>query len=276
MRRALLLGVVALLGCAGRPEHLPRDVPDPDWVQVFPADGFTYYIDQACLSSAERDALETELARARAKLLAWLGPALAPGDFRPQGEPRQDCPSDWEFGPAPTPGPIDVVVLASGGRCHADRDGITLVHRHLARGDATHELVHYLAGSSWHPLDEGLAVYLTEQLIGPDKGFPLSSRARAYRDLNLVTYLNPRELGEPMSRRDYDVAGAFVGWLIESFGKTRFLRLYAGPARDYMDVYGVSERELVERFWTHVGNLRVRQDSAYYAFIALLQRKQPD
>ena len=36
-------------------------------------------------------------------------------------------------------------------------------------------------------------------------------------------------------------------------------------------VYGVGERELVERFWEHVDRLDVQHDGAYYAFKAYLQ-----
>jgi hypothetical protein len=269
-----LLASIASLGCAGPTASLPRDVPDPELVDVHAEDGFRYYVDRACLTDDELDGLHAELSEAREFLVGWLGPGMAPGDFRPRGVPRQTCPPDWEFGPLPELGPVDVVVLSQGGRCHADRDGLTVVRRHVARGDATHELVHYLAGSSWHPIDEGLATWLTERIVGPDKAYPLMSRARVYRDLNLLTFLTPRELGEQMSRRDYDVAGAFVGWLIQAFGKARFLQLYAGPARDFMTVYGTGERELVERFWAHVGSLDVKHDGGYYGFKALLQGRE--
>lgn len=263
------LALLTLAGCAAPPATFPADVPDPALCAVEREDHFTLYVDRSCLSDDELEALVDELDRARAWLCDWLGPALAPGDFRPGGVPRETCPPDWEFGPAPAVAPIDVVVLSRGGRCHADRDGITVIRDHVPRGDATHELVHFLAGSSWHPIDEGLAVWLTEQLVGAE--LPLPSRARVYLDLNLRTFLTPRELGPAMNRRDYDVAGAFVGWLIQSFGKARFLQLYAGPARDYMTVYGVGERELVERFWEHVDRLDVQHDGAYYAFKAYLQ-----
>ena len=68
-------------------------------------------------------------------------------------------------------------------------------------------------------------------------------------------------------------AALAIGLLVvpQSFGKARFLQLYAGPARDYMTVYGVGERELVERFWEHVDRLDVQHDGAYYAFKAYLQ-----
>jgi hypothetical protein len=161
-------------------------------------------------------------------------------------------------------------VVRDGERCHADGDGLTLVAEHLPRRDATHELVHYLAGSSWRPIDEGLAVYLTERLWGADGGVPVKVRARAFLDLSLDVDLDPNALRAGMSRRDYDVAGAFVGWLLEAYGPDRFWRLYAGHVRDYHGNYGVSEAELWERFWRYVRNLEVRHSSAYHAFKAKL------
>jgi hypothetical protein len=43
---------------------------------------------------------------------------------------------------------VRVIVYATGSRCHADANGVTVVRDHLARRDATHELVHFLAGGS--------------------------------------------------------------------------------------------------------------------------------
>lgn len=268
----LLLGAV-LAGCTARPADVPSDVPDPGAVARHDAPGFRLWIDRGCLSPVEVEELAAELVRARAFLEDWLGPAMMPGSFRPDGVVRASCPERWDFGPRPPVGTIDVVVLAEGGRCHADREGITVVRRHVARHDATHELVHFLAGTAWPPIDEGLAVYLTERIWGPDKGFPLAVRAKAYRDLSLETYLTPRELEGGMSRRDYDVAGAFCGWLIESFGREAFLRLYAGAARDYYTTYETGERDLMERFWAHVRSQDLRHDSAYLKFKGLVEAR---
>ena len=59
-----------------------------------------------------------------------------------------------------------------------------------------------------------------------------------------------------------------MGWLIESYGKERFLALYAGPQRNYHGVYGMGEQELLFRFWQHVKSLDVRRDASYHAFKA--------
>ncbi len=239
------------------------------------APDFRLFIERDCLSDEQQGALLAELRAAAKRLRAVLGPYAAPGNFRPFGEPRPTCPA----GPSSLPplGRIDVVVLEGGAgrggdRCHADADGITLVAEHLPRRDATHELVHYLAGSSWRPLDEGLAVYLTERLWGPDAGVAVKLRARAFFDLSLDEDLDPEALRAGMSRRDYDVAGAFVGWLLEAYGPEPFWRLYAGPLRNYHGAYGVSEVELWQRFWRYVRNLDVRHSSAYHAFKAQLTR----
>lgn len=282
MRRALpivlllaasLLGGWLLSGCAAppRPAGLPRDVPDPDAVTLWDRDGFRVWVDHDCLDGEQVDALVGELVTARRGIEAWLGAALAPGDFRPPGQ-RAACPEDLELSPrAPVP-TVEVVIVRGGERCHADADGITLQVEHVPRHDPTHELVHFLSGNSWHPIDEGLAVWLTEELWGPDKGWPLEVRARVYRDLNLRAELTPHDLRGGMSRRDYDVGGAFVGWLIRTWGKEKFLRLYCGPERDYMTVYGQGEQELEDRFWKHVAGLPMRQNAAYHAFKAHLTR----
>jgi hypothetical protein len=273
MKRTLLVLVGLLLaGCAASPPgSLPPDITRPESVRLLELQGFRLYADRGCLDGYGLKALGAELVSARVYLEAFLGPAMAPADFRGHGEPRANCPESFSFGPLPHAGTIDVVVVPHGDRCHADAAGLTVLRRHLTRHDATHELVHYLAGSSWRPIDEGLAVYLTERLHGPDKGFPIRTRARVYDDLAMRPRLEPSELlHHGMTRKDYDVAGAFVGWLIEVHGKERFFRLYAGAAQNYYGIYGIDELELLERFWRYVRNLDVRDDDAYYGFKRLI------
>lgn len=259
---------LALAGCATPPRpSAPRDVGDPSAAEAFVADRFTIWVEAECISHERRAALLEELNAAHDFLAAWIGAAMSPGDFRPRGVARDTCPPGPGMARPPRIPRIEVVVVPDGDRCHADRDGITLVPLHLDRHDATHELVHFLSGSSWHPVDEGLAVYLTERLWGPDRGVPAKVRARVFQDLSLETDLDPDAMArDGMSRRDYDVAGAFVGWLIESYGKERFFALYAGPQRNYHGVYGVGEKELLLRFWQHVRSLDVRRDGRYHAF----------
>lgn len=267
----LLLTLATCAGCAStRPSDMPADVPFPDDVRVSTRDGFRLFVDRSCLNTREVESLLEELSVAKARLTSYLGESLAPGDFRAYGVPREACPPD---GPPRVPDSIDVVIVREGSRCHADRDGITVTKGHLWRGDATHELVHYLAGSSWRPIDEGLAVYLTEKICGADHDVPAKIRARVFLDLNLDVDLYPHVVRKEMSRRDYDTAGAFVGWLIEAYGKERFLRLYAGAVRNFETVYGMSEVGLWKRFWRYTANLDVRHDSGYYAYKARIAIK---
>lgn len=269
MRWLALASLCGLIGCTSPPVRLPPDAaPDAELLTV---EGFRLFVEPGALDDEAEEQLLAELRVARERLEEWLGPAMSPGDFRPRGTPRAHCPPDWEFGPRVVSPPVPVVVRRAALRCHADGHGITVGAPHLDARHASHELVHYLAGSSWHPVDEGLAVYLTERLWGGDRGVSLRIRARVYRDLNLRGTLDPQVLhGEGMSRRDYDVAGAFVGWLIESYGKAKFFELYAGAERNYYGVYRMGERDLLDRFWHAIGALEVQDDGDYYRFQALL------
>lgn len=261
-----------MLGCAGAPppRDPPPDVPEDGRVELVTAEHFRLWVSKGCLSGAEAQLLLHELQTARKGLLSRLGSARAPGDFR---TPDDDPPRGYrpQAAPRKIPDPIDVVVVPDKGRCHADSAGIMLRADHVARRDGTHELVHYLAGSSWRPIDEGLAVYLTEELWGARRGFTSKVRARVYLDLNLSRPLRPEDLRKGMSRIDYDTAGAFVRWLVESRGAERFWTLYHGAVGNYHTVYGQPEVELWEEFWRYVGNLDVKTKSAYYAYKILLQ-----
>lgn len=266
MRWLLAVALLLAIGCAAPPPRdLPPDVPPGRAVRVVTDDGFRLCALDGCLSLVEERALLDELSRARAWLVERLGTARAPADFRDYGEARAQCPGP----PPPIPARIDVVITEGGERCHADADGLTVQKGHLPRRDATHELVHFLAGSSWRPLDEGLAVYLTEELWGPDR-YRIRIRTRAYADLGYDDDLDPDALRAGMSRKDYDVAGAFVGWLIDAYGQERFFQLYHGPVRDYQTVYGQGEAALWKRFWRYIRNLDVRHDGAYHAFKTLM------
>ncbi len=170
--------------------------------------------------------------------------------------------------------PIKVTVLSgSSGRCHADETGITILRSHLDRKDATHELIHYLAGGSWRPIDEGLAVHLTEKLHGPSGGVSLDVRARAYMDLSMEHGLDRDRLRASMSRCDYDLAGSFAKWLIEERGLDLYMALYHGEPGDFHGVYGVSEQELLAKWRQKIRSLNVRQDGSYYRFKDFLTRQ---
>lgn len=259
MRPFLVLGVVLLLsGCAAEPEvrSLRSTHASGFWLQ-----------DDGSLSARELDALTAELVSAQKKVVALLGRHALVADFRPADErARASCPF-------PPPTEVKVTVLSgANGRCHADETGITILKSHLERKDATHELVHYLAGGSWRPVDEGLAVYMTEKLHGPSGGITLDVRARAYMDLSMDQGLDRDRLRAGMSRCDYDLAGSFARWLIAERGLDAYMALYHGEPGNYHGVYGVSEQELFAKWREKIRALNVRQDGSYYRFKDFLTR----
>lgn len=248
---ASLVFLLAATGCATPP------VPTP--LRSVRAEGFLVQ-DDGCLTDPERTALVSELVGSREKILRLLGAAASPGDFRSFDERRTaSCPLTQ-------PGETRILVLGGGGRCHADESGVTLLHSHIERRDGTHELVHYLAGGSWRPIDEGLAVYLTEKLHGPAWGVTVDVRSRVYLDLGMEGALDQGRLRLGMTRRDYDTAGSFVKFLIDEKGWEKFLDLYQRAPGDYHDVYGISEQELVAKWWQKIRDLNVRQNASYYRF----------
>src|SRR5262249_32008492 len=149
---------------------------DPARLRTTRGQGFVVQDDG--LEPGERNELFRELVASRAAIGRILGARLAPGDFRTYEDRREGPACSPEI-----PGDIQIFVHRSGSRCHADSDGVTIVKDHITRRDATHELVHFLAGASWRPIDEGLAVYLTERICGPAWGVPVDTRARVYLDL---------------------------------------------------------------------------------------------
>jgi hypothetical protein len=267
MRVAAATGALVVLAAfAGCSSSELTDTPpglDPAHVRTVRGHGFLV-VDDGVLEPQEEASLFQELAEARPKILALLKRGAAPGDFRTWQERREAaCTAPTEAGPV---GDIRVVVERQGVRCHADEGGLTILRAHVGRRDATHELVHFLAGASWRPADEGLAVYVTEKLWGPSWGVSLDVRARVYMDLNLEEGLARDRLAGDMNRRDYDSAGSFVKFLIEEWGWDKFLDLYRGAPGDYHTVYGVSEQELLARWRQRIRALDVRQSSAYYRF----------
>jgi hypothetical protein len=258
-RLRCLVPLVALLGCVSQ-ETAPRPLRATH-------SGAFKILDDGSLSEKELGALGDELNDSRKKVLALLGPQAFTADFRtPDERGRASCPI------AP-PMEIRVTVVSGDGRCHADETGVTLLRDHIERKDGTHELIHFLAGGSWRPVDEGLAVYLTEKLQGPSAGVSLDVRARAYMDLSLEQGLDRDRIRNGMSRCDYDCAGSFVKWLIAERGLTLFMALYHGEPGDYHGVYGVSEQELFGEWRDSIRALKIRQDGSYYAFKDFLTRR---
>jgi hypothetical protein len=272
---AIVVGIfAAFAGCSSEELAGAPDGLDPAHVRTVHGHGFAV-VDDGSLEPAEEAALFQELGDARTKILAFLKKGAAPGDFRTWDERHvAACAGPVEPAAAsatpPTPGSpgeIRVVVQRRGGRCHADETGLTILRSHLSRRDATHELVHYLAGGAWRPADEGLAVYLTEKLWGPAWGVSVDLRSRVYMDLNMDDSLTRDRLAADMSRRDYDSAASFVKYLIEERGGVeKFLELYRGAPGDYHSVYGISEQELFASWRQKILAIDVKQSSAYYRF----------
>jgi hypothetical protein len=256
-RRAVLLLLAALSGCAAPPP--PRDaVPPPPsapaGAELVRGEHFDLWREPGVLEPWAEARLMAELSRARELVGEWLGPGPALGP-----------PADGSAAAAAAR--IPVVIVRRGARSYTDRTAVTLVTSRLASHDATHELVHWLAGPGWRPLDEGLATWLTERLCGEERA-PLEVRARVYADLSQDRKVGTDARPESMSRRDYDVAGAFVGWLVATFGRDAVLQLYRGPAKDYEGALRTSEAELWRRFWQHIRSLQLRHDGRYHTFKA--------
>ncbi len=256
-REASLVLALALAaaGCASEPGERGR-------TRIVHGQGFVV-LDDASLEPAEEAQLLSELADSRTKILHLLGKNAAPGDFRTWKERSEAaCPG----APLPPASEIRVAVVKKEGRCHADETGLTIRRDHLKRKDATHELVHYLAGASWRPVDEGLAVWLTEKLQGPAWGVPVDVRARVYFDLGMDDGLDCDRMRLGMNRRDYDLAGSFVRFLIEERGMDAFMALYRSAPGDYHTVFGTPELELLAKWREKIRSMNVRQDASYYRF----------
>jgi hypothetical protein len=231
--------------------------------------GFGFVVqDDGSLTPQELEKVFSELSSSEKKILAFLGRNAMPSDFR-SGEERAAAAC-----PVVPPAETRVTVVSGSGRCHSDETGLTILREHLDRKDATHELVHYLAGGSWRPLDEGLAVYLTERIAGPAGGISVDTRARVYLDLSLDSSLDRDRLRSGMSRPDYDLAASFVKWLIEERGIDDFMALYHGASGDYHGCLGVPEQELLAKWRDKIRRLDVRQDGSYYRFKDFMTRSQ--
>ncbi len=256
-----LLPLLVVAGCAAPPVRPTVQAPPsaPAEAELVRGERFDLWREPGVLEPWAEARLVAELSRARELVGEWLGPDAASS----QG-PAFGPPSDG----APTPAArIPVVIVRRGSRSYTDRTSVTLVTQRLANHDATHELVHWLAGPGWRPLDEGLATWLTERLCGEERA-PLEVRARVYADLSQDGKVGTDARPEAMSRRDYDVAGAFVGWLVATYGRDAVMALYRGPVRDYEGALKTSEAELWRRFWQHIRGLQVRHDGRYHSFKA--------
>lgn len=207
---------------------------------------------------------------ARRAILAELGPWIRPGDFSLESGNAFAPPPDPSLAPPPIP-PIPIRISKRAGRSFTDAQGIDLAISGLPKHELCHELVHYLCGASWQPIDEGLAVHITELIHGPDKGYSCDLRTLVYQELGRLKSLDPaRFRNERMSRSDYDSAASFVAFLVRKYGWVRFFQLYQGPPRNYLWVYNRSEDELLEDWKQELEKLQLRRSREYYRFRALI------
>lgn len=261
-----ILTILPLSACQSqdeRPSQSPHEVVKTKHFHITNVD--------RCLSKTEMKKLLREAHEAKVQLLERIGPYIRPGDFferepklsmSPPSEPKER----GEY--LPELPPIPARVVDRPGRSFTDRQGIEIAKHYIDRHDFTHELVHYLAGSSWAPADEGLACYLTELLWGPEKQASLDLRTLVYVDLNMLRSLKPSRLEKGMTRVDYDASGSFVKFLVKKYGWARFFQLYHGPKGNYLWVFGRSEDDLIYEWRKSLDALNLKRSGDFYRFRA--------
>lgn len=236
-----LLGVI-VLGCQSPAKPATRS----HTVVTKPPFRFVYL--NNCCKADEQRRIEAEAESGLSFLKQRLGPHTRPGDF---GHVTQSPPSHNHAGhshstPRSRDGLIPVKIVDRRGRSHTDIHGIEVVKSQLSKFHLTHELVHWLAGASWPPLDEGLAVLLTEELRGPEDEADCDLRTLVYINLNTLRPLGTARLLKDMTRVDYDASASFVKYLLARFGQEKFFELYNANARNYFGVLGKSEQDLMD------------------------------
>jgi hypothetical protein len=137
----------------------------------------------------------------------------------------------------------------------------------------THEIVHAVAPNGNRFLAEGLATHAHDALGGqaafPNFGNDLHTRARQFAadaDMTALERLatpSRMQLPDLQPQGAYLVAGSFVRFLIETHGMDKFHALYAitplvergrfaGLAKRWNDIYGVTFEELVNAWRTEI------------------------
>jgi hypothetical protein len=273
MKGPCLLSIMSLLICSACNFGGERKSLTPN--EIIETPHFKFTLVNRCLKIEERKKLLREAHESKVKILELIAPYIRPGDFRPSRSAKAPAsPPEPELrtnmDSLPQVRQIPVKVMDRSGRSFTDGRGIEVARHYLPRHDMTHELVHYLAGASWAPVDEGLACYITETLKGPDKQAPLHLRVLVYLELNMLRPINPKRLEKGMSRVDYDAAGSFVKFLVEKYGWHRFFQLYQGPKRNYLWIYSKSEHELIYEWRKALDALNLRRSGDFYKFRARL------
>lgn len=245
-----LLALTAVAGCRTPGPRPPREAP-----------AWTLLNTPHCRIRIESSLALPEAGIARIEEEAESAYAAIVADW---GEPR------WR--------PIPITIVAAGDRCHTDRNGMEIAASHLPRFDITHEMVHYVAGPSWRPVNEGLATWFTERLRHPPgeaSWVPCDLYARAYAAAGLTVPLDSVSSEASMDFRAYMAAASFTKWLLETRGLAEFKRLYAGPRDGYARVYG-KDRDTLIAEWKEALSAQTAWDAdpRYVRLVDRLRRMQ--
>jgi len=134
------------------------------------------------------------------------------------------------------------------------------VYNEERQGDPHHETVHVLAAERGNPpamLNEGLAVYMSEQLGNPALRTLGGETATVYERVRgleqqgdwipleeLLTYGN---IGSNRAEVEYAEAGAFVKFLVEQYGLETFFEIYGSLQRSDDEAVQSQNRERLEQ-----------------------------
>ena len=144
-----------------------------------------------------------------------------------------------------------------------------------------HELAHivstYSFGTPYTPMiHEGLALYLPQSYLTAGAGYLshelICAAARQTADFRSASQLNQMGYGTTgfgghiRTFLNYNLAGCFVGYLIETYGLARLDQIYSNG--DYATAYGKSLTELDNEWQAHLANIAVPFDPV--AFVNLV------
>ena len=222
---------------------------------------------------------------------------LSSGDFTPHDVQRVRqqlevglTALEQYIGPVPpSKFPIVVKLWSGSGVSHSYHGAgpIELFWVKEVRSPIIHELTHVVAGytaANGHWTQEGFASYMQDE-YGEDRAFPTAHMAHALvkviseeatllpmeyvmRDRNRQTYFGTRTPWERWLA--YTQSTSLCRYLIERYGKERFLQLYDAPVElvDYERLYRKTAETLVDEWLSHVRALPLN-DAARVYFIQM-------
>jgi hypothetical protein len=189
----------------------------------------------------------------------------------------------------PSKFPIVVSLWSGSGVSHSyhGRGPIELFWVKEVRSPIIHELTHVVAGytaSNGHWTQEGFASYMQDE-YGEDRAFPTGKMAHALvkviseeatllpmdyvmRDRNRQMYFGTRTPWERWLA--YTQSTSLCRYLIERYGKERFVQLYDVPVErvDFERLYGKTAGMLVDEWLSHVRALPL-DDAARPYFVQM-------